>query len=336
MAVKKPICLYDGVKKELQAGDSLPGNAAGMNDWAVVEDSYQLSAGDRIINLYDNYMNASDTPILWLPFDGANDATSATDASSYNHTVTFSANAKLSTAYKKFGTASLNCGSSVNYVSMADHACWDTGTTPFCLQAFVRLNSVAYAMILDRLTATRQGVYLHEGSIYAFGKTFSPYTPTLYVQNHIAITYDGTNLRAFANGTQVGSAQALASVAAAATAVYSGCAYNQSVGLRGYIDELVYTTGRAIWTSNFTVPTKPYCIARTFTLPESPVSGNTVVIKTIATNDNTPPVTTVALNGSKLEGQTSDIAITNNSCCLTLMYTNADWGWGIIDYYVGE
>ena len=53
-----------------------------------------------------------------LPFDGTNGATSTTDSSNSNHTVTFGGGAEISTAQSKFGGSSLSLDGNGDYVEL--------------------------------------------------------------------------------------------------------------------------------------------------------------------------------------------------------------------------
>ena len=53
---------------------------------------------------------------LLLPFDGSNGATSTTDSSNTNNSVTFAGTAQISTAQSKFGGSSLLLDGNSDYV----------------------------------------------------------------------------------------------------------------------------------------------------------------------------------------------------------------------------
>ena len=56
---------------------------------------------------------------LLLPFDGSNGATSTTDSSNANNSVTFVGTAQLSTAQSKFGGSSLLLDGNSDYISVS-------------------------------------------------------------------------------------------------------------------------------------------------------------------------------------------------------------------------
>ena len=62
---------------------------------------------------------------LLLDLDGADTATSTTDASDSAHVISFAGTAQLDTSIKKFGSAALICDGDSDYISAPDSADWD-------------------------------------------------------------------------------------------------------------------------------------------------------------------------------------------------------------------
>lgn len=75
---------------------------------------------------------------LLLNFDGADGATSTTDASPSEHTVIFAGNAQLDTAIKHFGTASLLLDGTTDAVNAAADDDFDFSDDNYTLECFVR------------------------------------------------------------------------------------------------------------------------------------------------------------------------------------------------------
>jgi len=68
----------------------------------------------------------------------------------------------------------------------------------------------------------------------------------------------------------------------------------------------------------------------TITLPASPATGDEVTIMDVsASNGFGTNKCVVARNSSKLQGGTSDLDLTANNQCVTLIFTTADKGWQI-------
>jgi hypothetical protein len=110
---------------------------------------------------------------------------------------------------------------------------------------------------------------------------------------HIAATRDGSNLRMFINGTQVGTTSTTLSTSSidnAATNYYIGQTTDGASDLSGYISNLRVVTGTAVYTSNFTPPTAPLtAIANTtlLTCQSNRFIDNSASPLTLTVNGNT-------------------------------------------------
>jgi hypothetical protein len=103
------------------------------------------------------------------------------------------------------------------------------------------------------------GVYLsyHNGSTYVdlqFGST--AYNDNTW--RHFALTRSGTTVRAFVNGTQVGTNQTVSQNFNSSNKVSVGAELLNPTYFNGYIQDLRITKGYARYTSNFTAPTAPF------------------------------------------------------------------------------
>ena len=106
---------------------------------------------------------------LLLPFDGANDATSTTDESDSNHTVTFNGSADISTAQSKFGGSSLYLpGGSNDWINIAGSSDFNFGTGDFTIEMWVYRTHTAYGVIFDTRggedTTSTDGISFYLGS----------------------------------------------------------------------------------------------------------------------------------------------------------------------------
>ena len=77
-----------------------------------------------------------------LPFDGTNGATSTTDSSNSNHTVTFGGDAEISTAQSKFGGSSLSLDGNGDYVDLPQSTNQFV-SDDFTIEFWFRINSGA-------------------------------------------------------------------------------------------------------------------------------------------------------------------------------------------------
>jgi len=136
------------------------------------------------------------------------------------------------------------------------------GTGDFTVEAWVYFASIA----ADRgiLGSSAGGGYdfvwrtsngLNIGRVNtAFDNSFA-FTPVANTWYHIAYSRSGTSLRAFVNGTQVGTTATNSTAYNSVTAVIVGGSTTADRLMNGYIDDLRITKGYARYTSNFTAPT---------------------------------------------------------------------------------
>tara|TARA_R100000008_G_scaffold79753_1_gene61687 strand:+ start:371 stop:2215 length:1845 start_codon:yes stop_codon:yes gene_type:complete len=78
---------------------------------------------------------------LLCNFDGTDTATSSTDESDNEHTLSFENNAQLDTSFKQFGTASLLLDGTNDAVNIAAHGDFDLSDTSFTIECFARPTS---------------------------------------------------------------------------------------------------------------------------------------------------------------------------------------------------
>ena len=147
---------------------------------------------------------------LLLNFDGTDGSTTFTDSSNSGHTVTANSGAMLRTTQIKYGTATGFFDGSNDYLSIPSSADFGMGTGAFTVEFWVYFNALSTQWILAADDNTHFDVsYDHpntqlevdlEGQNFPFN--WSPAATTWY---HVAVTRTGTSLKAFVNGTQIGS-----------------------------------------------------------------------------------------------------------------------------------
>jgi len=280
------------------AGDAL-GNIYGMTGW-IDEVRVTKGVGRYTTNFvpqttpFRNYKPRVKLPstvitdpywanvVLLAPFDGADAATTATDQSTSNHTLTFNATAQLDTAQSKFGTASLLLDGNSDYVSITDSADWAFGSGEWTIECHVRFNGdpgTAQMNFVNQWTnAGNQKswwVGYRNNSLQAFtsstgsnglfilNRAWNPAGDTWY---HIAFCRENlaTNvIRAFVDGVQIGADDT--SINANPThnnptsdvwiGAYNGDAFDW---LNGWVDNVRITKGVCRYTTTFTPPTAPY------------------------------------------------------------------------------
>lgn len=203
---------------------------------------------------------------LLLHCDGADASTTFTDSSRYGLTVTANGNAQIDTAQSKFGGASALFDGSGDFLSIADDHRLEVGGSIFTFECWVRASSLTSTRTIagKRGNATSQGhwllranagqlqVYLStDGASWATsmsGSTIS--TGTWY---HVALVRIGSTFTLYLDGVSD------------ATATLAGRLNDNSSSLRiggdsngaywnGWIDEVRYKIGEAVYTSGFTPP----------------------------------------------------------------------------------
>ena len=208
---------------------------------------------------------------LLLPFDGSNGATSTTDSSNTNNSVTFVGTAQLSTAQSKFGGSSLLLDGDSDYVYVANDDL-DLGGVSFTMEFWAYLlNGVgslitfysdysgsSSGMAIEKLADNTIKVNMTGDGADITGTT----TLSTGQWYHIALSGDDGSYKLFLNGTQEGSTFTGSSTNGT-TNKYIGTFYWSGLGgavrlWNGYIEDFRITKGLARYTSNFTPPTSTH------------------------------------------------------------------------------
>ena len=173
----------------------------------------------------------------------------------------------VDTSTKKFGTGSLYLNGS-SYAPLPSSADVAFGTGAFTIEFWCRRPSWASdAVPLSKWTAGGTGflMVLANGAFSIYLSTFTPISfywsaPAADTWVHLAMTRDASgNLRAFLNGTQIGSTVVNnASVNANYSPLCVGANEDGTAKLTGYIDDLRITKGVARYTANFTPPSAQF------------------------------------------------------------------------------
>ena len=208
---------------------------------------------------------------LLLPFDGSNGATSTTDSSNSNNSVTFVGTAQLSTAQSKFGGSSLLLDGDSDYVYVANDDL-DLGGVSFTIEFWVYLlggvgslitfysdyAGSSSGMAIEKLADNTIKVNMTGDGADITGTT----TLSTGQWYHIALSGDDGSYKLFLNGTQEGSTFTGSSTNGT-TNKYIGTFYWSGLGgavrlWNGYIEDFRITKGLARYTSNFTPPTSAH------------------------------------------------------------------------------
>ena len=255
------------------ASGSLTSLDLGDNKWdvSIIEETDSGGeAGDA---------NWTDVSLL-LPLDGANAATSTTDESDNNHSITFAGDAQISTAQSKWGGSSLLFDGS-DYVYAANSTDFQFGTTgdftvefwlyPLSLGADNGLfsthqsGSTGFSINIRGSTGRidcyggGQGTFIGTSDVAA-GKISQD------VWTHLALVRSSGIIKLYKNGTLMSGGTYDQAAGAVDTDGTSGAYlgqfyannYNGQFCLNGYMDDVRVTKGVARYTSNFTPPAEAF------------------------------------------------------------------------------
>lgn len=182
-------------------------------------------------------------------------------------TVVVSGNAKLSTAEKKFGTASLALDGTTDYISVASQPDFDFGTGDFTIETWVYPTATGtYRTIFDSRISGVDGNGLIIGITNAdqlyfywnFNYRVGPVgTVSTNAWSHIALSRTSGVTRAFINGTQVGSNYVDVNNYPQ-RAIRFGADPSGNYAFTGYMDEVRISKGLSRYSSNFVSPTSAF------------------------------------------------------------------------------
>jgi len=183
-------------------------------------------------------------------------------------TVSVAGNAKLSTAIKKFGSASLALDGVGDYITYASQPDFAYSTNAFTIEMWVyRTVSGVVQVLLDQRTSVSTTyaplIFITATNVLAYGEgTIQAITGITTVPlnawSHVAVSRSGTSTRLFLNGVQQGSTYT-DTRNYIATPVSIGIRFDRStLPFTGYIDEVRISKGIARYTGTFTPPTNAF------------------------------------------------------------------------------
>lgn len=213
---------------------------------------------------------------LLMHLNGADASTTITDSSSSAHSPTAVGNAQIDTAQSKFGGASVLFDGTGDYISVPDSVDWDLSTGDFTIDFWFRMSAdfatdgkTVHTFFAPDTNDTGLVLSVDDennvirATLFPNARTFA-FSPTKDTWYHLALTRSGTDLRAFIDGTQVGTTLTDSTDIQSSSSVFVGSDHAQTTSqmTQGWIDEFRVVKGSAVWTSNFTPETTEYCAAR--------------------------------------------------------------------------
>lgn len=226
--------------------------------------------------LYDAI--TSDIKLL-LHLDGTEGSTTITDSSSAPKSPTVAGNAKLTTAQKEFGTASLTLDGTGDYVAVPSSTDWDLSNGDFTIDFWTRhpvtpttldtyfsvgaiSNNAGNGLNLLINGANLQ-LYMSVGSVHTMMLS-GAYAPTTNTWYHIAVVRNGSNFYLFVNGTIIDTGSSASSQDTTTYELRIGASRDSVANpaatrdMNVFIDEFRWAKGIATWTSNFTPSVSAY------------------------------------------------------------------------------
>ena len=174
-------------------------------------------------------------------------------------------NAQLSTAVKKFGTASIYFDGYLDVLSSPSQPIYNFGTGNFTIEMWVNR---AGAGTGDRFLVSRSNgadflfrwtaggvLQFHIASTVIAAYTWAFTTGTWY---HLAAVRNGSTVTIYIDGTSVATGTNSTNMSSTAPLLIGGYPPTSSDYFNGYIDDLRITNGVARYTANFTPPTAAF------------------------------------------------------------------------------
>lgn len=221
-----------------------------------------------------------DSVTLLANFDGADAATNYVSEDEGLRVATFGGNAELDTAQSVFGGSSVNFDGSANTIlTFPDSTDFEFGTGDFTVELWVRFDgapdgngNIAFIAKWDTAGANRAWTFWWDDSTNTLNFNWSSTgSNSLNVNGgwssltdatwfHLAATFDGTTIRLFVDGSEVGSSVTGVDISTSSTTPLDIGATLQSGTvlsiLDGWIDEARITKGVARYTAEFTPATR--------------------------------------------------------------------------------
>ena len=214
---------------------------------------------------------------LLLNFDGANNSTTFTDSSSYNHTGTAYGNAKISITQSKFGGSSGYFDGTGDYVQFPYNSIFDLSSGDWTLEAWFYPIALAADMKIASnaiISKDTNGANFNwninvaqNGIVFVTNNVGNIATDVLYAYttistntwHHVAIVKNGSYVKIYLNSELVDS-KSMTVNNTVTNAITIGCSSHNSPNsfFNGYIDSLRVTKGVSLYTgSAYVLPNVP-------------------------------------------------------------------------------
>lgn len=194
-----------------------------------------------------------------------------TDLSTFNNEIVVVADTKPNEFHPfKEGYYSNYFDGTGDYLAILTNAAFNIGTNSFTVEAWINTSSATQQSIFNISDTASSGygavrvqvlsnqtVQWLMGPGGSWGVAVTAGSITLGTWNHIAITRNGSSVYFFINGLQVGTTQTYATSLTTGGTTYIGYNSGTAFGFNGYISNLRFINGTALYTANTTLSTSP-------------------------------------------------------------------------------
>ncbi len=201
--------------------------------------------------------------VLFLKNEGAG-ANFADSSTANTKTVTAHGNATQLTC--KFNRTAGFFNGTTDYVVVPDSPDWDFGTGDFTIEMWVNFTKIPPAAAMTLVSRDNDSDF--RVSLFTAGPTLevnlegggafsAAWTPAINTWYHIAVTRNGTDLRVFIDGSQLGTTQSNSADVTGTAPLYIGREITNGRPLHGWLKELRISDS-ARYTANFTPASAPH------------------------------------------------------------------------------
>jgi hypothetical protein len=209
-------------------------------------------------------------PSLLLRGAGTNGSTTFTDSSPNAFTVTAFGNAQISTAQAPTGmSSSMYFDGTGDYLTISDNEAWDFGTGNFTVEAWVypqgsaanqriysQYNTFANQVSLRRNDTNNVQFFVVSSSATLVNLTTTA-TLNINAWNQVAIVRNGNVFTIYLNGVPAATSTASITYPNVASSLFISTYDGVNEGWNGYISNIRFIKGTALYRSNFTPPVLP-------------------------------------------------------------------------------
>jgi len=209
-------------------------------------------------------------PSLLLRGAGTNGSTTFTDSSPNAFTVTAFGNAQISTAQAPTGmSSSMYFDGTGDYLTISDNEAWDFGTGNFTVEAWVypqgsaanqriysQYNTFANQVSLRRNDTNNVQFFVVSSSATLVNLTTTA-TLNINAWNQVAIVRNGNVFTIYLNGVSAATSTASITYPNVASSLFISTYDGVNEGWNGYISNIRFIKGAALYRSNFTPPVLP-------------------------------------------------------------------------------